>query len=526
VSNWDNDTAPNPVQPVYGADDLSDDDGSWLDPVSYDQTEYQDLDAYLAHDGQPGPDWAPEPTGSLDDTTVDGTSLDGLSLGGPSLEGTAAGGAPGDDYAGYDEYAYLGSYQAPADFPDGEAWPGQPQPEERWTPPAAAPDEASRPYGQPRQQSARRRPRWVTAGITAVVAAALGAGVIIVTHSRNSSLPSSALPLGTTSPGGGAPVLIRPSAPASAGTAAPGGTGGAAAGATGPGALAAPLTQPQAQQVLTAYTTANNTANAQASQSVLATVETGSSLAIDSGSYQRAKAAGSAAYPAFSPVRATYFIPLESPAAYPHWFAVHVKNAFLSAPGKVINGEYLVFTQASPGAPWLERLEPFVVNPGAEPAIALDANGYATAVTPNDANLVLSPAAASGATATAFDSGGQPATPGTLAAGQEEEAVRPQVPAGTTTAIRHAGTSGPVVGLRTADGGALLFYDIGATLTVTAPAGSTLSRLNVPGFVAPGGQATSVTLDFLEQFATYDPARGHGTGLPIVADYSGITGQG
>jgi len=104
--------------------------------------------------------------------------------------------------------------------------------------------------------------------------------------------------------------------------------------------------------------------------------------------------------------------------------------------------------------------------------------------------------------------------------------VRPQVPAGTTTAIRHAGTSGPVVGLRTADGGALLFYDIGATLTVTAPAGSTLSRLNVPGFVAPGGQATSVTLDFLEQFATYDPARGHGTGLPIVADYSGITGQG
>jgi hypothetical protein len=61
---------------------------------------------------------------------------------------------------------------------------------------------------------------------------------------------------------------------------------------------------------------------------------------------------------------------------------------------------------------------------------------------------------------------------------------------------------------------------------VTAPAGSTLSNLNVPGFISPGGQATSVTLDFLEQFATYDPARGHGTRMPIVADYSGITGQG
>ena len=488
VTNWDHDTAPNPTQPEYGAADLSDDDGDWFQPVSYDQTEYQDLDAYLQQSGE-------------------------LDLGE----------APRDDYAGYDEYAYLGTDEAPAGHPDGNAWQEQPPPHEPWAPPAADLRQPRLP-GAFRQAYPRRRPRWVTGGITAVAAAALGAGVIVVTHTGGSSLPSSALPQGAASPGSSAPALIRPSAPAVSGQA---GTSPASpAGATAPGALAPPVTQAQARQVLSAYTAANNTANAQASQPILAAVETGSSLAIDAGIYQGQKAGNSAPFPAFGPVTATYYIPLEPPAAYPHWFAVHARNAFLSDPGKVVSGEYLVFTQASQGAPWLEQLEPFVVNASAEPAIALDANGHATAVTPGAANLVLSPAAASGATATAFDSGGQPANPGTLAAGREAAVVRKQVPPGTVTAIRHVATMDPVFGLRTADGGALLFYDIGAKLTVTAAAGSTLSSLSVPGFVSPGGQAASVTLGFLEQFAVYDPARGHGTRLPIVADYSGITGLG
>ena len=52
-----NDTAPHPPPPPFGppvtqpapppGDDEADD---WFEPVTYDQTDYQDLDAYLAHE--------------------------------------------------------------------------------------------------------------------------------------------------------------------------------------------------------------------------------------------------------------------------------------------------------------------------------------------------------------------------------------------------------------------------------------------------------------------------------------------
>jgi len=290
--------------------------------------------------------------------------------------------------------------------------------------------------------------------------------------------------------------------------------------------MAPPITPAQAQQVLASYTSANNMANAQASDSLIATVETGSSGAIDSGIYQAQRASGGAGYPAFGPLSAAYYIPLESPGSYPHWFAVHVRNALLSDPGEVIDGEYLIFTQAAPGAPWLDAAEPFIL-PGAQPpAIALDVNGYAAAVTPNDAGLLLPPGAASGATATALDSGtGQPASPGNLADQQDQASLRRHISPGSGLTDAHFAAPFPLFGLRTTDGGALLFYTVAARLTVTAPQGSALS-LTVPGFISAGQQATAATLDYLEQFATYDPPRGQGTSVPVIADYSGLTAVG
>ena len=53
--------------------------------------------------------------------------------------------------------------------------------------------------------------------------------------------------------------------------------------------------------------------------------------------------------------------------------------------------------------------------------------------------------------------------------------------------------------------------------------------MNVPGFLSPGNPVAQATLDYLEQFATYDPMAGSGQGTrqptpSVVADYSGITG--
>ncbi len=210
--------------------------------------------------------------------------------------GEGPGGAPLDDYAGYDDFPPAGpAWEHGPAGPQEAARRAEPDPDEPWPP------------------RARRDPFRIAAGgrltgrvvaITAVAAAILGFGVVIVTGRVNQSLPSSALPGGTVAPGTAGPGTAGPGTPAR-GTPA----SGAAASATAP-----PVTQAQAQQVLATYTSTNNTANAQASQPQLATVETGSSLAIDAGIDRVKHASGSAPYPAYGPAHAAYYIPLEPPA--------------------------------------------------------------------------------------------------------------------------------------------------------------------------------------------------------------------
>jgi serine/threonine protein kinase len=290
--------------------------------------------------------------------------------------------------------------------------------------------------------------------------------------------------------------------------------------ATGP---QPPITQAQAQQVLSAYTTTNNAANAAASQPQIATVEGGSSLAIDAGIYRKQRAMGSRGYPPYTAITASFLIPRE-PAAYPHWFAVRVKNAFISGPAKQTSLEYLVFTQAAPGAPWLDVLEPYILTSTAGPGIALDATGYATAVPTSDASLAVPPADVGAVTAAAFDSGTSLPGPGNLADALDLRSLHASLLTGTSLQDQHA-AAGPFFGLRLTDGGALVFYEVTARLTVTAPARRTVA-LNVPGFFSPAIQFTHAVIDYQEQFAVVDPARGKGTLGPVVADYSGITGQG
>ena len=87
--------------------------------------------------------------------------------------------------------------------------------------------------------------------------------------------------------------------------------------------------------------------------------------------------------------------------------------------------------------------------------------------------------------------------------------------------------AGPVFGLKTADGGALLFYTTDAQLTLTPPDRGTISALNIPGYYSPSSSAglTSATVRYIEQFATYVPASGD-SGRRIVADIASIASRG
>ena len=50
-------------------------------------------------------------------------------------------------------------------------------------------------------------------------------------------------------------------------------------------------------------------------------------------------------------------------------------------------------------------------------------------------------------------------------------------------------------------------------------------HVTVPGFLSPRQSLGRATVDYLEQFAAYDPPAGQGS-PGVIADYSAITGTG
>jgi hypothetical protein len=234
------------------------------------------------------------------------------------------------------------------------------------------------------------------------------------------------------------------------------------------------------------------------------------------------RAAGTAPYPAFGPAQATYYLPRAEPATGPRWFAVRVANAFASSPGKVSSVEYLLFLQAAPGAPWRNAIEPYLLAGASAPVIAVGADGRATAVAATATTLAAAPVQLPSLTARSFDGAGPLAIPAGTADRADERSWRAKKGPALTITDRHApATAGQAFALRTTDGGALVFYTVADTMTITPPAG-TVFRLDIPGLQSPAQPLRGAVLQFRDQFAAYDPPAGSGPPR-IVADYSGIT---
>ena len=329
---------------------------------------------------------------------------------------------PADDYDEFDEYYSPISYERdpygvesyerdrlePAARRLGLEWP-----DESWPPRRNG--RSWRGGSGRRRPDGSDRPRWLVPAVVAMAAAAAAVGVVLVTggHSVGRAGGTS-----TIAP----PQPVRPVP----GTAAP-----------GTAAPPAPLTMTEAQGVLAGYTSANNGANAQRSDAQLATVETGTSYQIDAGIYRVQGAEHAPPYPAFGPARARYYIPRQQAAAYPHWFVAQVANANLASPGKVTGTEYLLFTQAAPGAPWKNAIEPYLVLGGRAPAISLGSDGLATAIAPDTTSLAVAPARLPGLTAASLDGGGPLPNPGNLADRLDLEFWRAKLPAASVSG-RHA----------------------------------------------------------------------------------------
>ena len=164
----------------------------------------------------------------------------------------------------------------------------------------------------------------------------------------------------------------------------------------------------------------NNTANESRSDTLLKTVEAGSSYSMDAGTYQMGRVTDPAnrQYTAFTAQNATYYIPRQPAGVYPRWFAARVTYASLAAPQHATGAGYVLFTQAAKDAPWKNVLEPYMLpGTGPGPFIETDAHGYAIAASASDeAGLSVTSAQVQEATAESLD--GSSATvknPGNLA---------------------------------------------------------------------------------------------------------------
>jgi hypothetical protein len=432
---------------------------------------------------------------------------------GPPCEGEGrppGGGDDGDDGAG-DQSGATAPQPAVPPGPGDYPWPPAPYP-------TGLRVTIGNPGDWPDPGGGRGRRRWLIPGGIAAGAAVVGAAAVLLTG---------------THPGGrGGGDLAAPSATASATAKAPSARASMAVrmaakpSPSGSPQARGPLTLAQAQAVLANYTAVNNNANARRSETLLATVEAGSSDAIDAGLYRQQQAAGNGPYPAFGPVQATYYLPRDEPSAGPRWFAVQVANAFTANPAKVTTYEYLLFTQSAAGGAWRDAAEPYLLSAASAPRVAVGADGLATAVSPAAGSVAVAPGALPAVTAASLDGTGAVADPGNLTDRNDQRFWQGKVPGGQVTDTHAAadGADGPEFALQTADGGALVFYTDAAQVTITPAPGSAL-RLAIAGFYSGGQALTRVTVSYLEQFATYDPPAGGGAPR-VVADYSGITGAG
>jgi hypothetical protein len=388
-------------------------------------------------------------------------------------------------------------------------------------------DETRPPWGDPyptappTPESPRRgwrpavRPLTVAALALAVVAAGAGGAVL---RGKMASAPAAA-----------------PAAAASAGLSTTAGGAGGTVSPQQPAAEPPTISRADAASVVANYSQINNKANAAHSDSLLSTIEGGSSYTMDAGAYRFELGQSSrAAYVPFQLTDTTYYIPRLPQGSYPRWFAV--KSTYVTmADDKNLGTAYVVFVQNAVGAPWKDVIEPDILPGQTLPQIAVDSSGYAQSAAPDTGGLNVAPSKIGQVTAEWLDQ---------LAANKSDSVIKNE--SGNLTDLQdevfwrsgqggapmdatdvHAAPVGQVFALKTTFGGALVFYTTAAQLTLTPANGDTISGLNIPGYYSPANSAglTSATVGYVEQFATYIPPAGSNA-RDVVADISSIASRG
>ncbi|MEW5353311.1 hypothetical protein [Streptomyces sp. 16-176A] len=283
-------------------------------------------------------------------------------------------------------------------------------------------------------------------------------------------------------------------------------------------------TRAEAARALAEFTDAYNKADKAYDSSLDAAYVTGALGAIDAARLKAGHVNSPGGNAAHTPLKlsdAKFTIPKK--AGWPRWFLADAEG------NKGGSARWLlVFTRDGLGAKWRAAYLTLVA-PGAVPKFRTDADGWAEAVPAGAAGQVAQPAGLSKDYAAYLKDGGGSFADGAYTsdwrAQRAKTAVRPGL---ATQYIDEPLTNGGCapLALRTADGGALVFFATHHYQKQTAAAGASVPTPNQSVRALTEGEIKqSLTMEFVSNQVALDPAQGASGGkITLLGRLQGLTG--
>ncbi|MFE1290713.1 hypothetical protein [Streptomyces sp. NPDC058751] len=284
-------------------------------------------------------------------------------------------------------------------------------------------------------------------------------------------------------------------------------------------------TRAEAARALEDFTAAYNKADAAYDRSADADRVTGPLADIDGARLKAGRVVQPGGNPRHSALRfddAGFSIPAK--AGWPRWFVADA-TANKGVPG---SRWLLVFTRNDAREPW-QASYLTVLGAGDVPEFAKDEDGWARPVTADDAALAVEPRELGRSYAAYLRTGGDTFAPGVHTsqwrAQREKFASRPGLARQYMDQPLTSGDYAPV-GLRTTDGGALVFFATRRFEKETAAAGTAIPSPSAEVRALTTGEINrSLTLEFVSNQVVLDPPKGSGRGqVSVLGRVEGLTG--
>jgi hypothetical protein len=293
------------------------------------------------------------------------------------------------------------------------------------------------------------------------------------------------------------------------------------------------LTIAAAQSAYQSYITESHAAAAQGNKALSLAIVGDAQWSIVNEQFT-ALAVASTPVPTYRYGRPVFYVPVLT--TWSEWFMVAVpRTAETGAQAGATDNAILLFEKRGPGQPW--TVDGSVVLDQPLPPVAVGHNGYATALSTADSDLLLPPDVVGASQAAVVDDGTAAASIAVVADGPLTtgwyQAQAAQGRSATAQDLDYQwlleGTNFALFSLKTADGGALVMYGMYLNTLTQHPGLAAGAPIPVPVAFTPLTGPTqvgvhAVTANWTYEFAAFDPPNAaHGAKLQVIASGGGPT---